>query len=159
MVQPATPTAVIFGRSVVERGQVTVGRHPSSLPLPRNPTARSIFVRIRRVGISAQQFLGVVGVVDLRRIVAVGPAKAPAVGDHGVPFAPARPAVVAAAGEKQLVRVGAAGSCPIRAMVNLAAIAGLEAIGPGAAAVAGVADESLVSGGKAFLAAQIQWSF
>jgi hypothetical protein len=69
--------------------------------------------------------------------------------------APACPAVVATAGEEQLVGIGAATVGPVRRVVHLAPIARFEAIGPGAAAVAGIADESLVGGGDAFLAAQI----
>ena len=39
---------------------------------------------------------------------AIGPAKSPAASDLGMPFAPAGCAVVAAAGEEELVRIRAA---------------------------------------------------
>jgi len=47
--------------------------------------------------------------------------------------------VVGAAGEEQFVGVGRAVGCPVRAVVDLAVVAGLEAVRAGAAAVAGVA--------------------
>nr|WP_204808485.1 hypothetical protein [Mycobacterium riyadhense]VTP04532.1 hypothetical protein BIN_B_05571 [Mycobacterium riyadhense] len=64
----------------------------------------SPFVASWRVGVSVQQFVEVVGVVDLGWAVTVGQATSPAVGDDGAPFAAARHAVVSAAGEEQLVR-------------------------------------------------------
>ncbi len=94
--------------------------------------------------------------VDLRRAAAVGPAESAVFGDHGVQLAPAGPVVVAVAGEKQCVGIGAAARGPVRGMVHFAAIARFQAIGAGAAAVARVADQPLVGGGEAFLAAQIQ---
>ena len=45
--------------------------------------------------------------------------------------------VVGAAGEEQFVGVGRAVGCPVRAVVDLAVVAGLEAVRAGAAAVAG----------------------
>jgi hypothetical protein len=92
MVQPATPAAVIFGRSVVECGQVTVRRHRSSVA----PSG----VLPPRVGIATQQFFGVVRVIDFRRTVGGGPAKSTALGNDRVQFAPAHRRVVATASEK-----------------------------------------------------------
>ena len=96
-----------------------------------------------------------VRVIDPGRTAAVGPSEPSAVGDHGLLFAPARRAVIATAGEKQLVRIGATPLRPVRRMVNFAAITRHQTIRASAAPIAGVADESLVSGGKAFLPAQV----
>jgi hypothetical protein len=103
----------------------------------RARSASSTFGLTRRVGIAAEKFVGVVSMVDRSGTAAIRPAKSPAVGDPGVPFAPARHAVVTPASEKQLVRIRPTTLCPVRCMVDFAVIARFEAIGTGAAAVAG----------------------
>src|ERR1700743_205143 len=97
-----------------------------------------------------------VGAVDRRRAGAFDPAEPTAGGDLGAPFAAACRAVVATAREKQLVRGGSPTSGPVRCVVDFAAIARLQAVRSGAAAVAREADKSLVGGGDALLATQIQ---
>jgi hypothetical protein len=67
-----------------------------------------------RVGVSAKEFVGMVGVVDFGRPGAVGPAQPPAVGDLGAQFATARQAVIRPAREEQLVRIGAAAARKVR---------------------------------------------
>lgn len=93
-----------------------------------------------------------VDVVDGGRSAAVGPPESPVAGDGSVRLAPAHRAVVGAAGEEQVVRVCPAAVCPLVSMVNLAVIAGLEAIGVGTSPVPGLADEALIRGGDALLA-------
>ena len=64
--------------------------------------------------------------------------------------------VVGSAGEEQCVSVGAAAWMPVRAVVHLAVIARCQAVRSGAAAVTGVADDPLIGGGDALLAAQVE---
>jgi hypothetical protein len=64
--------------------------------------------------------------------------------------------VIGPAGEEQGVGVGGAAGGPVRAVVDLAVIARCRAVGAGAAAVAGVADDALVGGGDAGLASQVE---
>src|SRR6202011_3328634 len=109
-------------------------------------------------GIAPEELVGVVSMIDLGRAVAIGPPESPVAGDLGAHFAPARRAMVAAACEKQFVRIGPATVCPVWRVVNLALIARFDAIRTGATAVAGVADESLVGCRNALLAAEIQRS-
>ena len=78
-------------------------------------------------------------VVDFGRTGAVGPSESARLGELGGQFAAACHGVVCAAREEQLVGVGAAAASPVRCMVHLAAIPRFEAIGTGAATVAGVA--------------------
>jgi hypothetical protein len=119
------------------------------------------------VGVAAEEFFGVVGVVDFGWFVprkrevppAVGPGQAAGVGDGGLVVTVSGEAVVGRAGEEQGVGVGGAAGGPVRAVVDLAVVAGLNAIRTRAAAVAGVADDALVGGGDAVLAAQIEGSF
>jgi hypothetical protein len=54
----------------------------------------------------------------------VGPGQAAGVGDGGVVFAVADPFVIGPAGEEQGVGIGAATGGPVRAVVDLAVIAG-----------------------------------
>ena len=63
------------------------------------------------------------------------------------------------AGEEQGVGVGGAAGGPVRAVVDLIVVAGFWTVRACAAAVAGVADDALVGGGDAVLAAQVDRSF
>jgi hypothetical protein len=94
----------------------------------------------------------VVGVVDLRRSGAVGPAKSAGLGDLGAKPAAGRHGVVWAAAEAQLVRVGLAAVSPLRLVVDLLVTARFQAVGAGAATVSRVADQPLIGGGDAILA-------
>src|SRR5689334_25207096 len=97
-----------------------------------------------------------VGVIGDGRSVAIGPAESPMAEDDRAPFAPAHRGVVRTAGEEEVVRIGRTSVCPFARMVHFAVIPGYQAIGVGAAAVPGVADEPLIRGGDAFLPAQVQ---
>ena len=90
------------------------------------------------------------GMIDHWWPGAVGPAQPP-VDDLGAQFAAGFHAVIGAAGEEQLVRIGVAAARPAGLMVDLTPIAGLKAVGTGAAAVAGVTDQPLVSGRDSLL--------
>src|ERR1700722_11299502 len=98
------------------------------------------------------------GAVDLGWAAAVRPAEPAFFGDDGARFAAADHPVILAAKEGGLVRVGAAAASPLAWVMDLAVIPGLEAIGPRAATVAGVADQPLIGGGDALLSTQVQWS-
>jgi hypothetical protein len=100
----------------------------------------------------------VVGVVDVGWCGAVGPGQASGVGDGGLPVALADGGVVGWTGEEQQVGVGGAAGGPVGAVVDLAVIARRQAVGSGAAAVAGITDDALVGGGDALLAAQVDGS-
>jgi hypothetical protein len=63
------------------------------------------------------------------------------------------------AGEEQGVGVGGAAGGPVRAVVDLIVVAGFWTVRACAAAVAGVADDALIGGGDAVLAAQVEGSF
>ena len=75
------------------------------------------------VGVAAEKFFGVVGVVDFGWFVPVGPGQAAGVGDGGLVVAVGDQAVVGGAGEEQGVGVGGAAGGPVRAVVDLAVIA------------------------------------
>ena len=94
--------------------------------------------------------------VDLRRTGAVGPGEPSGVGDLGLQEALAEQGVVGSAAEEQAVGVGAAILGPGWVVVDFAVLAGLGAVRPRTAAVAGVADYSLIGSGDAFGAAEIQ---
>jgi hypothetical protein len=68
----------------------------------------------RRVGITAKEFIGVVGVVDFGRPGAIGPSEPPAVGNYCAQLAVGCHGVVAAAAEVQFVGVGAAAAGEVR---------------------------------------------
>lgn len=109
------------------------------------------------VGVTVEEFVGVVGLVDLGLVGAVGaPGQATGVGDSGFYAALGEKFVVGSAGEEQGVGIGAAADCPVRAVVDFALLARCEAGGSAAAAVAGVADDALVGGGDPGLAAQVE---
>jgi hypothetical protein len=97
----------------------------------------SVHVVVGWVGVAVEEFFGVVGVVDVGWCGAVGPGQAAVVGEAGVVVAVGDAFVVGAAGEEQFVGVAGAVGCPVRAVVDLAVVAGLEAVRAGAAAVAG----------------------
>ena len=97
-----------------------------------------------------------VGVADFGWACAVGPGQAAGVGGGNLVVTVAGQAVVGRAGEEQLVGVGGAAGGPVRAVVGIRVAAGLTAIRTGAAAVAAVADDALVGGGGAVLAAQVE---
>ena len=82
-----------------------------------------------------------VGVVDFGWSCAVGPGQAAGVGDGGLVVTVSGEAVVGRAGEEQGIGVGGAAGGPVRAVVDLAVVAGLNAIRTRAAAVAGVTVE------------------
>jgi hypothetical protein len=111
------------------------------------------------VGVAVEEFFGVVGVVDLGWVGSVGPGESSGGGGVGAQVAVGGHGVVGAAGEIECVGVGASAVGPLWCVVDLAAIARDQAVGAGAAAVAGIADQSLVGGGDAFLPAQIQGAF
>ena len=69
-----------------------------------------------------EEFFGVVGVVDFGWCGAVGPGQ-PA-GDGGLVVAVGDVFVVGGAGEEQLVGIGGAVRCPVRAVVHFAVISG-----------------------------------
>ena len=97
-----------------------------------------------------------VDVVDFRRFSAVTPREATLVRDDGLAVAVGRELVVGSAGEEQLVGVGGTLGCPVRAVVDLGVIPGLQTVRPGAAAVARVADDALIGCRDARLTAQIE---
>src|SRR5574340_379703 len=97
-----------------------------------------------------------VGMVDLCRAGAVGPAQSPGVGDDRLLFAAGGGAVIGPAGEIQLVGVGTATPGPVRRMMHLTVIARLQTVGPGAAPITDVADQPLIGGGHPFLPSQVQ---
>jgi hypothetical protein len=92
----------------------------------------------RRVGwirVAAQEFFGVVGMVDLRRSNSIRPRQPAGVGDFGTPSLLRKQLVVGSAGEEQRIGVGGAARNPFRAVMYLGVIPGLKAIRAGAAAV------------------------
>jgi hypothetical protein len=75
------------------------------------------------VGFAAEEFFGVVGVVDFGWSCAVGQGRAAGVGDGGLLVAVGDQAVIGGAGEEQGVGVGGAAAGPVRAVVDLAVVA------------------------------------
>src|ERR1700736_4994293 len=96
-----------------------------------------------------------VDAVDPRRAGAVAPGEASAFRLCS-PSALGDQAVVGSAREKEVVGVGWATVRPLPGMVHLAVVARLHAVRVRAAAVAGVADQPLISGCDALGAAEIQ---
>jgi hypothetical protein len=65
-------------------------------------------VTVGWVGVAAQEFFGVMGVIDVGWCGAVGPREAAGVGDGGLAVAVGEEFVVGRAGEEEFVGVGGA---------------------------------------------------
>jgi hypothetical protein len=112
------------------------GREP---PLARGGPAavHSSLITVVTPVVGVQKFIRMANPVGVRWSCAVVPGQAAAF-DLCSSSALADQAVVGTAGEEQVVGVGGPSIAPFRGVVNLTVIAGLHAVGVGAAAVAGV---------------------
>ena len=90
-----------------------------------------------------QKFIRVVNPVDFQRSCAVAPCEAAAF-ELCSSSALADQAVVGRAGEEQVDGIGGPSVAPFSGVMDLTVKPGFHAVGMGAAAVAGVADEALV---------------
>lgn len=114
-----------------------------------------VSARLRIVVGVVEEFVGVVGVVDLRWAIAVAPGETSVAGGGGV-VAVGFGSVVTWAREPEGVGIGATTTGPAGTMVYLAAVPRLGAVRPRAAAISCMADDAVVGGGDAFAASEVQ---
>ena len=100
-------------------------------------SARSLLVVVGRVGVAAQEFFGVMGVVDVGWLGAVGPGQAAGVGNGGFVVAVADELVIRRAGEEQAVGIRPAVGRPVGAVAHLGVVTRRYTPGARAATVAG----------------------